>query len=58
MTIRYSEDKNTGFIVNDLEQWLSIIFMRLHDNHLKGNTGKNHFLVSSNFRDTIKIDSN
>ena len=58
MIIPYSEDKNTGFIANDLEQWLSIIFMRLHDSRMKGNTGKNHFLVPSNFRDTIKIDSN
>ena len=32
--------------------------MWLHDNRMKGNTGKNRFLVSSNFRDTIKIDSN
>ena len=58
MTIWYSEDKITGFIVNDLEQSLSIIFMWLHNNHMKGNTGKNYFLVSSNFKDTIKIDSN
>ena len=35
MTVRYSEDKNTGFIVNDLEQSLSIIFMWLHDSHKK-----------------------
>ena len=32
--------------------------MWLHDNHMKGNTGKKHFLVSSNFRDNMKIDSN
>ena len=32
--------------------------MWLDDNRMKGNTSKNHFLVSSNFRDTIKIDSN
>ena len=55
---RWLYTKNTGFIVNDLEPWLSIIFMRLQDNRMKGNTGKNHFSVSSNFRDTIKIDSN
>ena len=32
--------------------------MWLHDNRMKENTGNNNFLVSSNFRDTIKIDSN
>ena len=32
--------------------------MWLHGNLMKGDMGKNHFLVSSNFRDTIKIDSN
>ena len=45
MIIRYSEGKNTGSIVNNLEQYLSIIFMWLHENRMKGNTGKNHFLV-------------
>ena len=58
MIIRHSKDKNARFIVNNLEQQLSIIFVWLHDNCMKGNTGKSHFLVSINFRDTIKIDSN
>ena len=45
---RYNGDKSTGFIVNDLEQLSSIIFNWLYENHVKGNTDKNHFLVSSN----------
>ena len=45
---RYNEDKSTGFIVNDLEQWSSIIFKWPNENHMKGNNDKNHFLVSSN----------
>ena len=32
--------------------------MWLHNNRMKGNTGKDHFLVWRNIRDTIKIDSN
>ena len=53
----YSEDKSTGFIVSDLKQWSSIIFISLHNNSIKGKTDKNHSLVSSSFKDTIKIDS-
>ena len=53
----YSEKKNTGFIVNNLEQSSSIIFKWLNDNRMKGNTGKNNFLVSSNFRAYVKIDN-
>ena len=32
--------------------------MWFHGNRMKGNTGKNHFLVSNNFRDNTKIESN
>ena len=45
---RYNEDKSTRFIVKDLEQLSSIIFKWLNENHMRGNTDKNHFLVSSN----------
>ena len=40
---RYNGDKSTGFIVNDLEQLSSIIFKWLNENHMRGNTDKNHF---------------
>ena len=53
----YRENKSTGFISNDLEQSSSITFKYRNDNRMKGNTGKSHFLVSSNFRASIKIDN-
>ena len=53
----YSENKSAGFNANDLEQSSSIFFKWLNDNHMRGNTGQNHFLVSSNFEVSVKIDN-
>ena len=47
----YSHFEEAVYFLPFSSQWLQ-------NNGMKGNTGKNHFLVSSNFRDTIKIDSN
>ena len=53
----YSENKSTGFNANDLEQSSSIFLKWLNDNRMRGNTGQNHFLVSSNFKVSVKIDN-
>ena len=44
-------DKNNEFVVNGLEQSLSILF---NDNYMKVNADKNHLLVSKNVRATAK----
>ena len=54
----YTANKNIAFVVNNLEHSSSIVFKRLNDNYMKGNTEKSHLLVSRNVRATTKIDSN
>ena len=42
----YNVNKNIEFVVNNLEQSLSILFKWLSDNYMEVNTDKSHLLVS------------
>ena len=57
-SIPYHTDKNIGFLINNLENWSSILFKWLNDNYMKINTDKSHLLVSEYVRAMAKIDSN
>ena len=54
----YDTDKNIGFLINNLENWSSILFKWLNNNYMKVNTDKSHLLIYGNVRDTAKIDNN
>ena len=54
----YHTDKNIGFLINNLENWSSILFKWLNDNYMNVNTDKSHLLVSEYVRAMAKIDSN
>ena len=54
----YSAGKCAKFVVNNLEQWSTILFKWLNNNYMKVNTGKSHLLLSGNSRATTTIDNN
>ena len=56
-TTPYCAGKKAEFIVNNLEQSLTILFEWLNNYYLKVNTGKSHLLLSGNSRATATIDN-
>ena len=49
--------ESAEFAVNNLEQLSTILFEWLNNNYMKVYTGKNHLLLSGNFRSTASIDN-
>ena len=45
------------FLVNNLEQWSTILFEWLNNNYIKVNTGKCQLLLSGDSRTTTTIDN-
>ena len=56
-TTQYWAGKSAEFVVNNIEQSLTILFEWLNNNYIKVNTGKSHLLLSGNSRATATIDN-
>ena len=56
-TTQYWAGKSAEFVVNNIEQSLTILFEWLNNNYIKVNTGKSHLLPSGNSRATATIDN-